>query len=386
MMIMHLILSLFLILIVSTLLKAGFQKVNLPLVIGELLTGILLGPALLGWIHTDESISTVSEVGVVLLLFIAGSHSDLKTLKSVFKSSLTVAVLGVIAPIILIATASITIFAVGFNENIFLGIVLAATSISIALEVLKESGLLQSKMGNVLIGAAIVDDFLTLFILSLFINFNSTGSFDPLALGQTLILQVIFFGFVFVFKKCFPFFDKFLQTKSISLPYFYELFSLVMIFGLSILAEKVGLSGIMGAFFAGIILKDATFFNQVSEKISATAYLIFIPLFFASIGLNMTLDGALDNLPLILIFTLIAILSKFLPGKLVSQYFGLPKNQANIVGSGMIARGEVALILVQTGLTKSIISHDLYVQLIIVVILTTVLTPFMLNYYIKKAG
>ncbi|WP_062325705.1 cation:proton antiporter [Holzapfeliella floricola] len=217
-------------------------------------------------IHTDESISTVSEVGVVLLLFIAGSHSDLKTLKSVFKSSLTVAVLGVIAPIILIATASITIFAVGFNENIFLGIVLAATSISIALEVLKESGLLQSKMGNVLIGAAIVDDFLTLFILSLFINFNSTGSFDPLALGQTLILQVIFFGFVFVFKKCFPFFDKFLQTKSISLPYFYELFSLVMIFGLSILAEKVGLSGIMGAFFAGIILKDATFFNQVSEK------------------------------------------------------------------------------------------------------------------------
>ncbi len=98
----------------------------------------------------------------------------------------------------------------------------------------------------------------------------------------------------------------------------------------------------------------------------------------------MTLDGALDNLPLILIFTLIAILSKFLPGKLVSQYFGLPKNQANIVGSGMIARGEVALILVQTGLTKSIISHDLYVQLIIVVILTTVLTPFMLNYYIKS--
>lgn len=383
---MHLILSLFLILIVSTLLKAGFQKINLPLVIGELLTGILLGPALLGWIHTDESISTVSEVGVVLLLFIAGSHSDLKTLKSVFKSSLTVAVLGVIAPIILIATASITIFAVGFNESIFLGIVLAATSISIALEVLKESGLLQSKMGNVLIGAAIVDDFLTLFILSLFINFNSTGSFDPLALGQTLILQVIFFGFVFVFKKFFPFFDKFLQTKSISLPYFYELFSLVMIFGLSILAEKVGLSGIMGAFFAGIILKDATFFNQVSDKISATAYLIFIPLFFASIGLNMTLDGALDNLPLILIFTLIAILSKFLPGKLVSQYFGLSKKQANIVGSGMIARGEVALILVQTGLTKSIISNDLYVQLIIVVILTTVLTPFMLNYYIKKAG
>ncbi len=162
--------------------------------------------------------------------------------------------------------------------------------------------------------------------------------------------------------------------------------SLILALTMAWAADFVGLSAVVGAFFGGLAIRQTPQYKEVNSSISAIGYSVFIPVFFADIGLSMTFDSFFKDIWFILVMTVLAVVSKFWAGKYSSEMFGFSKNEANIVGSGMVSRGEVALIVAQIGITHHLFPEDIYSSLILVIIITTVLSPFILNHYIKKAN
>ena len=149
-------------------------------------------------------------------------------------------------------------------------------------------------------------------------------------------------------------------------------------------ADFVGLSAVVGAFFGGLAIRQTPQYKEVHSSVSAIGYAIFIPVFFADIGLSMTFESFFKDIWFIIVMTILALLSKFWAGKYSSEVFGFTKNEGNIVGAGMVSRGEVALIVAQIGITHHLFPEDIYSSVILVIIVTTVLSPFILNYFIKK--
>lgn len=381
---MHFIGELILILLTTTILGQLFSRFNLPAVVGQLLSGILLGPAILNLVHPNPTVALFSEFGVILLMFLAGLESDLDLLKKYFKLSFTVAAVGVLLPVLFIGIACL-IFHMKFLEALFIGIVFAATSVSISVEVLKDAGQLQSRAGTAILGAAVVDDILAVVVLSLFTTFSHTGQTKGLTnnLALNLLIEVAYFVIVWlIYKFIAPKFMKLAEKLQVN--YSVIVGSLILSLTMAWAAESVGLSAVVGAFFGGLAIGQTKSEKEVNQSVSAIGYSLFIPVFFADIGLSMTFASFFKDLLFIVIMTALALASKFWAGKYSAQLFGLTPKEGNIVGAGMISRGEVALIVAQIGIGSRLFPKDIYSSLILVIILTTVLSPIILNYYLSK--
>lgn len=381
---MHFLGELILILLATSLLGQLFARFNMPAVIGQLLSGILLGPAILNWIKPNDIISIFSEFGVILLMFLAGLESDLDLLKKYFKLSFTVATTGVILPVVFMGLASYG-FGMKPLEALFIGIVFAATSVSISVVVLQEANQLHSRAGTAILGAAVVDDILAVIVLSLFTTFSHEGGRSGLTSNffLNLVIEAAYFIVVwFIYKWIAPYFMK--LSEKISVDYSVVIASLVLSIAMAWAADFVGLSAVVGAFFGGLAIRQTPQYKEVHSSVSAIGYSIFIPVFFADIGLSMTFASFFRDLWFIIVMTVLAILSKFWAGKYASEAFGFTKNEGNIVGAGMVSRGEVALIVAQIGITHHLFPEDIYSSLILVIIITTVASPFILNYFINK--
>ena len=377
--------QLILVLLITTLLGQVFARFNWPPVIGQLLSGIVLGPAVLGWIHVNETMTLFSDIGVILLMFLAGMESDLDLLKKYFKISFTVAAVGVILPIIFIGGACL-VFKMKFLEALFIGIVFAATSVSISVEVLRDTNQLQTKAGTTILGAAVVDDILAVITLSLFTTFSHEGGKSGFTSNfyLNLLFEALFFVFVWVvYKYIAPTFMK--LAEKINVNYSVVIASLVLALGLAYIAEFVGLSAVVGAFFGGLAIRQTKQEKEVNSSVSAIGYSVFIPAFFVNIGLSMTFASIGKDFVFIVVMTVLGVLSKFWAGKYSSEVFGLSRMDGNIVGAGMVSRGEVALIVAQIGIAHQLFPKDIYSSLILVIILTTVISPIMLNHFIKKS-
>lgn len=383
---MHFLGELILILLTTVLLGQLFARFNMPAVVGELLSGIVLGPALLNLVKPNDIISLFSQFGVILLMFLAGLESDLDLLKKYFKLSFTVAGIGVVLPVIFMGLAS---YAFGMKplEAIFIGIVFAATSVSISVVVLKEAHQLQTRAGTAILGAAVVDDILAVIVLSLFTTFSHEGGKSGITNNFfiNLLIEAAYFVVVWIiYKFIAPYFMKIAEKLDVN--YSVVIASLILALTMAWVADFVGLSAVVGAFFGGLAIRQTPQYKEVNSSISAIGYSVFIPVFFADIGLSMTFDSFFKDIWFILVMTVLAVVSKFWAGKYSSEMFGFSKNEANIVGSGMVSRGEVALIVAQIGITHHLFPEDIYSSLILVIIITTVLSPFILNHYIKKAN
>lgn len=382
---MHFLGELILILLTTVLLGQLFARFNMPSVIGQLLSGILLGPAILNWIHPNEIISLFSEFGVILLMFLAGLESDLDLLKKYFKLSFTVASVGVILPVVFMGLASY-FFGMKPLEALFIGIVFAATSVSISVVVLQEANQLHTRAGTAILGAAVVDDILAVVVLSLFTTFSHEGGKSGLTNNffLNILIEIVYFAVVWViFKFIAPYFMK--VSEKISVDYSVVIGSLVLALTMAWAADFVGLSAVVGAFFGGLAIRQTPQHKEVQSSVSAIGYSIFIPVFFADIGLSMTFASFFKDIWFIIAMTVLAVLSKFWAGKYSSEVFGFTNNEGNIVGAGMVSRGEVALIVAQIGITHHLFPEDIYSSLILVIIVTTVLSPFILNHFIKKS-
>jgi len=373
--------TLSLILIVTALAGHLSVRMGLPAVIGQLLSGIVLGPALLGWVSATAFIKDFAELGVIILMFMAGLESDLQLLKKYWKPSLLVAVLGVILPVGVIDWCS-QLFHLGNVESLFLGVTFAATSVSISVAVLKELNALDGKEGTTILGAAVVDDVLAVLILSLMVSLFGgevgTSSAQSTNLGLTLAIQAVFFVSLFVVVKWLvPLLMRI--GDALLVPTSVTLMSLVICFGLAYLADFIGLSAVIGAFFAGIAVGQTDYHDVIDRHIQPIGNAVFIPVFFVSIGLNMSFKGFLNDFWFIVVITVAAIATKLLGAGIGAKIAGFSWTSGYEIGAGMVSRGEMALIIAQIGYQGKLLSADRYSAVITAIILTTLIAPLLLR-------
>lgn len=379
--------ALSLILIVTAFAGHFSRRIGIPAVIGQLLVGIIMGPAVLGEVHNDAFMHYFSEIGVIILMFIAGLESDLKLLKKYLRPAFAVAVSGVIFPIILIYFFG-RLFHFSNEEAIFLGVTFSATSVSISVEVLKELKKLKSKEGTTILGAAVIDDIISVIILSVLISIFSNvasaqGGHHSSNLIVSFLLDASYFVVIYLlFEWIAPYMMRLSEKLTISSSV--VLMSLVLCLSMAWLAEKIGLSDVVGSFFAGIAIAQTPYKQEVDSNIEPIGYAVFIPTFFVSIGLNMSFKGFWDDLIFIIPLTLLALLTKWLGCGLGARLLGMDFDSMNVIGSGMVSRGEMALIIAQIGFEAHLLSIQYYSAVIFVIILTTLAAPFMLKAAIRR--
>jgi monovalent cation:proton antiporter-2 (CPA2) family protein len=360
---------------------AGQLSIRLgqPSVLGKVLVGIILGPALLGWVQNTEILTVFSEIGVLLLMFLAGLETNLKDLNRNKKAALLVALGGILIPIIGGYIGS-QFYDLSVGESIFIGLLLSATSVSISVQTLRELGWLNSKEGSTLLGAAVLDDVIVVILIAIAVSFfvGSDVSIALLIAKKILFFVIIILASKWLIPKFLQVFSKFKVTEAILSA------GLIICFSFAYFAEYLGIAGIIGTFFAGIAIAQTKFKDEIEHKVEPIAYGIFVPFFFVSIGLAVSFDGIGDQVGFIIVFSVIAILTKFVGSGVGARLSGFNTKSSMGIGAGMISRGEVALILAVMGLESGLLPTQYYTAMVIVIIVTTLVTPPLLKVIFGK--
>lgn len=359
------------------------QKVNMPQVVGALLVGVLLGPSCLNILHETDFLTKSAEIGVIFLMFLAGLDTDFDDLKATGKSSVIIAFVGVLIPL---GSGFLTYYlffhgqrpdTMIFLESAFVGIVLTATSVSITVETLREMGKLKGKMGTSILGAAIIDDILGIIALTVITSFTVPG------VDIMVVLLKILLFFVFIAVCGFFVFRLFRKLEIVyGTKRRVAIYAVAFCLLLSYISEVYfGVADITGAYFAGLILCNVTETKSyIASKINITSYMFFTPIFFASIGIKTVITGMSQELILFtLALLIVAILSKIVGCGLGAKNCGFSNMDSLAIGVGMISRGEVALIVAQKGEQAGLISPTLFPAIVLVVIVTTLITPILLK-------
>ena len=371
------------ILFVTQLVSHFFNRWGIPDVIGQILVGIVAGPAVLGWIHQTAMIEEFQEIGVIVLMFIAGLESDLSLLKKYLKPAMAVAVGGMALPIVVMGLAS-QLFGLQWFESLFIGVIFSATSVSISVAVLREFNQIDSKEGATVLGAAVADDIGGVLILSVLISLmNGKGGESSTSLPLIIMMQAIFFGGTYLLVRWLaPYLmhlSKHLLTTAAP-----AVMAMILCLGMASLADLVHLSGAVGAFFAGIAVANTKARHDIAEAFEPLGYAVFIPVFFVNVGLVMRLNHFFDSLFFIVVMTILACLTKLIGSGGGAMLMGFDRQSGYVIGSGMIARGEMALITAQIGYEAHLLSSKYYSAVITVVVLATVLAPFILKHALKR--
>ena len=365
-----------LILLSTKLLGLITRRFNLPQVVGALLAGVILGPSFLNILQETDFISRMAELGVIVLMFTAGLESDISQLKSTGKDSFIVALLGVIIPLIG-GTAVAYIFNDGslttvseLLQNIFIGTILTATSVSITVESLKELGKLSEKSASIILGAAVIDDILGILVLTV-VSSLADSSINI----WIVILKIIgFFIFALIIGYLvYIFFDKWISK--------YDIGAFVICLLLSFSAEAFfGVADITGAFIAGLVLSRNRETPYIVKRFDIVSYILLSPIFFASIGINMTIPKmSISVIIMTIVLIVIAMITKVIGCGLGAKLCGYSKCEVIQIGIGMISRGEVALIVANKGMKLGIMNSYFLPSVIIMVIITTIVTPILLK-------
>ncbi|MCL2036247.1 MAG: cation:proton antiporter [Oscillospiraceae bacterium] len=378
-----------LILTITKILGLFTRRIHLPQVVGMLLAGILLGPAVLDIIQPYEVIETLAQVGVVLLMFTAGLETDLSRIRKALKPSLIVAVIGVLVPLgggYVLASC----FGQDTMKSIFMGVILTATSVSITVETLREMGKLNTRVGSTIMGAAVIDDILGLVILSSIMGLGGSGaeggSTQAALIGVTLLKIFGFFVFSLLCGIGMNALIKFLNAK-FGTKHRIPVLALAFCFFLSYVAERFGVAEIIGAFFAGLALCNNDAEKYIEEQNSVLSYMFFSPIFFVSIGLMTTFDGLDSSVILFAVLLLaVAIITKLVGCGVGALLCKIPKRESFQIGVGMVSRGEVAIIVAAKGVAVGLMDSELFSSVILVVITTTLVTPILLKLVFSRGS
>ena len=356
---------------------AGDLSVRLgqPSVLGKLIVGIVIGPAVFGWIENSELLTQLSNVGVILLMFMAGLETDLEELNANRNSSLAVALGGIILPFV---GGYISGLVMGMEQGnaVFLGLLLCATSVSISVQTLRDLGKMKTRESTTMLGAAVFDDILVVILLAFAMSFLGT---DDANLTMVILKKVVFFASIILIGwKGVPAIMRWLSPLRVSESIVSA--ALIICFSFAYFGELLGIAGIIGAFAAGIAISQTNYKHEVEKKVEPIAYAMFVPVFFVSIGMNITFDGIGNQIWFILALTVIAVFTKLIGCGFGARMTGFDAKSSAIIGAGMVSRGEVALIIAGTGLSSGLLAQDYFTAIVIVVILTTMITPPMLKY------
>jgi len=377
----EILLGLFLIYAAAKLSAELFERLRQPAVVGEILAGVLIGPALLGWVRPNEITSMLAEIGVMFLLFSVGLETRPSSLLQLGGKAARVGILGVIVPFAA-GWACLTLWGASTVEAVFAGAALVATSVGITARVLGGMGLLQSEIARVILGAAIFDDILGLLILALA---TSMAAGDP-QIGQlaaTAVLALLFVGGVaFIGTPLLTRIAPALKNLRIGNALFAVAMTLCL--GLAVAADFIGVAAIIGAFLAGVALSEtAQEAHDLHEQTRGVTEFL-VPIFLVNIGMQLDINAFADSgtLMLALLLTVLAVLSKIIGCG--AGAWDLGRLKALQVGVGMVPRGEVGIVVAQIGLAAGAVSGELFAVVLFMAVATTLIAPPLLKHLLKN--
>ena len=363
------------------------EHAHMPQVVGALLAGIILGPTGFGVLESTDFLVKTAEIGVIMVMFLAGIDTDLNEMKETGLQACAIAVMGVVVPLVLCGGVYYFFFVEEFTaynvlKAAFLGSVFSATSVGITVETLNEMGKLKSRTGTTLLSAALIDDLLGIVVLSFLTGFSS-GEGNPVL----VVVKILFF---FAFTLLLGMLMMWVFTN-ISVEHWHSrrvaVWALAFCLLMAYCAEAVfGVADITGAFFAGLILCNVSKIRKfVAKKMAVASYMFFTPVFFASVGMKTDLRTMNSEL---LVFALVllaaAVLSKVIGCGLGSRITGMTGHESMVVGVGMVARSEVALMVAQKGINAGMIDPVVLPAIVMSVIASALLTPVLLKVTISR--
>lgn len=363
------------------------RKIGAPQVVGEILAGLIIGPSVINIVKVNDTIEVFAEIGVIMLMFAAGLGTDMKQLKKSGFKSFFVALIGVLVPLI----GGFVLYglfygfeappAKGFYTALFMGTIITATSVSITVAALSEMGKLSSDVGTTIVGAAVIDDVIGIIVLTCVVG----GAGGDGNVGMVLVKIVLFFAVAFVIglviHKCMEWLDeRHPHTQRI------PIYSLAFCFAMAYVAQKYfGIADITGAYCAGIVLCTIKDTEYVEKKIDISSYMLFGPIFFACIGLKTDLSGVtVSILGFSICFMIIALLTKVIGCGLAAKICGYNMKDSLRIGAGMMTRGEVALIVAQKGLAAGVLDSAYFPAVILLIIVSSIVTPIILKLMFSK--
>ena len=379
--------SLAIIIIFAKLFGIGARKLKAPQVVGEIIAGLLIGPSLLGWVDNTPFITQMAEIGVILLMFSAGLGTDIKELRRTGPIATLIACAGVFVPLAGGTAYYMFFYGTGglsspqFIEAVFVGTIMTATSVSITVETLKELGFLKSRIGTTIMAAAIIDDVIGILVLTFVISFKDSDISVGNVCFRTLMFFIFSIGVGFVTYKLFQMIDKkYPHTRRIPIA------GLALCFAMAFIAEDMfGIADITGAYVAGIILCSISDSDYIARKMDINSYMLFGPIFFASIGLKTDLaDFSVSLLWFSIGFVLVALLTKVIGCTIMAKICRFNFRESLICGVGMMTRGEVALIVTQKGLSVGLISPVYFSAVILLILVSSITTPVLLKLLFSK--
>lgn len=360
------------------------SKFKLPMILAQTLVGIIVGTAGLSLIQNIGFINELGEIGIILLMFLVGIETNFEELKKSFKEELSIALGGVIVPFIL---GGLGIFLIRGNvsiiEAVFIGSILTATSVGVTVEALGEMGKLNTKQGVSILGAAIMDDIIGIVLLAIVIGL--IGEQDTMNVHFVIGKILLFFLVIFISNKLF----KFIISKNYKIRSALKLISssallnisIIFILFYSIIADKLGISSFIGSYFLGTLVSnlDENLKEHVYKQVVPLGYGFCIPIFFVSIGVGITLDNISSVLLIGGVLTFIGIVSKIIGCGIGAKLVRFKNRECLQIGISMIPRAEVALIVANIGVNKGIIGYEILTATIILVVISTVITPILLK-------
>ncbi len=366
------------------------RKCKAPQVVGEITAGLIIGPSILGLVNQSDFLIEMAEIGVIILMFSAGLETDLKDLMKTGPIAALIACAGVFIPLVCGALLYMAFYGVSpwgseeFYKAVFVGTILTATSVSITVEALKEMGKLKGKVGTTILSAAIIDDVIGIIVLTFVMGFKSPDS-NPLSVVFNTVLFFIFAIVVgFICYKIFKMVDnRYPHTRRIPIA------GLALCLAMAYIAEKYfGIADITGAYVAGIILCSIRDSEYIASKMDTNSYILFGPVFFASIGLKTNLDSLNASILIFSIaFVAVGLVSKIVGCGIMAKICKFNMSDSLKIGVGMMTRGEVALIVSQKGLSVGLLTPVYFTSVILLIIISSIATPIILKLlYAKDEG
>lgn len=363
------------------------RKCKAPQVVGEIIAGLLIGPSVLGLVNQSDFLIQMAEIGVVLLMFSAGLETSLKDLLKTGPIAFLIACAGVFVPLLGGTLLYMGFYGVApwgseeFYKAVFVGVIMTATSVSITVQSLKELGKLKGKVGTTILSAAIIDDVIGIIVLTFVIGFKNPES-NP---GKVVLSTIAFFVFAivvgFLLFKLFKKLDsRYPHTRRI------PILGLALCFAFAYIAEVwFGIADITGAYVAGIILCSIQDSEYIAEKMDINSYMLFGPVFFASIGLKTSIDSVSGTLLIFSVcFVFVAMVTKIIGCGLMAKICRFKFADSMKIGVGMMTRGEVALIVSQKGLSVGLLTPEYFTAVILLIIVSSISTPIILKLMYSK--
>lgn len=365
------------------------RKCKAPQVVGEIIAGLLIGPSVLGLVDQSDFVMQMAGLGVILLMFSAGLETNLKDLMKTGPMAALIACAGVFIPLAGGALVYMAFYGASpwgsesFYRAVFIGVILTATSVSITVQALKELGKLKGKVGTTILSAAIIDDIIGIIVLTFVIGFKNPQSNPVTVIINTILFFIFAIIIGIIIHKIFEKVDaRYPHTRRIPIA------GLALCLIMAYIAEKYfGIADITGAYVAGLILCSIHDTGYIAEKMDINSYMIFGPIFFASIGLKTNISNMDTSILLFSIaFVAVGLITKIVGCGLVARLCKFNNADAIKIGIGMMTRGEVALIVAQKGLSAGLLEPVYFTSVILLIIISSIATPIILKLMYVKDG